>query len=311
MVDILIVGGGPAGLSAAVNAAARGKSCMVLGNDIHLNPLYKARQVDNYMGMRGVSGGQMLDTMRREAEQAGVRFREGRVVSVLPMGDFFGAAAGTEMVEGKRLILATGALTGGTLPGEDKFLGRGVSTCATCDGMLYRGKRAVVTGDAADLYEEAGFLKNIGVRVILVLTPRQRDKLGEPPAGLPVIIARGLAAQGDTSLSGLAFQKEPPLPEEAGNAEKLALVEEMLRPEGENRFFLPCDVLFLLREVTAPDALVPGLQLDGRYVAVNRKQETNILGLYAAGDCTGLPLQVAKAVGEGLIAGQNAARSLD
>ena len=69
-------------------------------------------------------------------------------------------------------------------------------------------------------------------------------------------------------------------------------------------------MVFILREVMAPDSLVPGLQLDGKFVRVNRAQETNIKGLYAAGDCTGRPLQVAKAVGEGLVAGQNAARSV-
>ena len=311
MVDILVVGGGPAGLSAAVNAAARGKSCLVLTNDFQRSPLYKAQQIDNYAGMRGVSGRQMLDTMRREAEQAGAEFREGRVVSILPMGNSFTAAVGTEMVEGKRLILATGVQTGASLPGEEALLGRGVSTCATCDGMLYRGKKAVVTGNAADLYEEASFLQGIGVQVTLVLTLQQRKKLGPPPADLPLVTARGLAVRGETGLEGLAFEKEPPLPEDADNGEKLEILEEMLRPEADDRFFLPCDVVFVLREVSPPDALVPGLRLDGRYVAVNRRMETNSPGLYAAGDCTGVPLQVAKAVGEGLIAAQNAARSLD
>ena len=71
---------------------------------------------------------------------------------------------------------------------------------------------------------------------------------------------------------------------------------------------LPCDAVFILRSVMAPDSLVPGLELDGRFIRVNRRQETNIPGLYAAGDCTGKPLQIAKAVGEGLIAGQEACR---
>lgn len=159
MYDILIVGGGPAGLSAAVNAAARGKRCAVLSNDYRMNPLFRSEKIDNYLGMRGLSGEQMLRAMRREAEEAGAAFVMGRVTSILPMGDSFAAAMGNEVAEGKRLILATGAKTGTALPGEERFLGRGVSTCATCDGMLYRGKRAVVTGDALDLAEEAVFSK--------------------------------------------------------------------------------------------------------------------------------------------------------
>ena len=69
MYDILIVGGGPAGLSAAVNAAARGKRCAVLSNDYRMNPLFRSEKIDNYLGMRGLSGEQMLRAMRREAEE--------------------------------------------------------------------------------------------------------------------------------------------------------------------------------------------------------------------------------------------------
>lgn len=110
--DIVIVGGGPAGLSAAVNAAARGKTCAVLTNDRRLNPLFRARVVDNYLGMRGLSGGEMLDRMHAEAEEAGAVFLSGRVVSVLPFEDKFLVGLGDTLVEGKRVILATGAMAG-------------------------------------------------------------------------------------------------------------------------------------------------------------------------------------------------------
>ena len=162
------------------------------------------------------------------------------------------------------------------LPGEAALVGQGVSYCATCDGMLYRGKTAVVTGNAADLREEANFLQGIGVRVT-VITRQELDGLAP---GIGHRTARSMAIQGDGRLEGFVA-------------------------DGEQ---IPCDVVFVLREVMAPDALVPGLELDGRFVKVNRRQETNIPGLYAAGDCTGKPLQIAKAVGEGLIAAQEAAK---
>lgn len=278
MVDILVVGGGPAGLSAAVNAAARGKSCAVLTNDYRLNPLYKTRVVDNYLGMRGISGEEMMEKMHREAVEAGVSFKTGRVISVLPMDDYFMAAQGTDITEGRRVVLATGAVGGALLEGEQDFIGRGVSYCATCDGMLYRGRRAVVTGNAADLAEEAAFLHRIGVDV----TVAARKPVAGLPDGIRMLTASSLAIQGERELEGLCADGQ----------------------------LIPCDVVFILREVMAPDTLVPGLQLDGRFVRVNREQETNIPGLYAAGDCTGRPLQIAKAVGEGLVAAQNAARSI-
>ena len=275
--DVLIVGGGPAGLSAAVNVAARGKTCAVLANDYRRNPLYKAQVIDNYLGMRGVSGQQMLDRMQEEAVQSGAAFYTGRVVSVLPVEDRFMAALGDTMLEGRRAILATGALSAPFLEGEAALVGQGVSYCATCDGMLYRGRAAVVTGTADDLAEEANFLQEIGVRVT-VATRRRPERLAP---GVSWVEASRLAIRQDKG--------------------RLAGVEADGR-------LLPCDAVFILRSVMAPDSLVPGLELDGRFIRVNRRQETNIPGLYAAGDCTGKPLQIAKAVGEGLIAGQEACR---
>lgn len=276
--DILVIGGGPAGLSAAVNAAARGASCAVISNDFRLNPLYRAKEVDNYPGLRGQSGGEILERMHEEAIAAGTVFLSGRVISLLPMEDSFMVTHGTAITQARRVILATGAGGGAVLPGEERFIGRGVSYCATCDGMLYRGRQAVVTGDAADLAEEAAFLQEIGVGVTVIT---RRPVAGLPEA-IPSLTARTLAVQGQDKLEGLV---------------------------ADDTLFT-CDVLFILREVMGPDTLLPGLEMDGRFVRVNRAMETNIPGLYAAGDCTGKPLQIANAVGEGLIAAQNAARSL-
>ena len=249
----------------------------MLANDYRRNPLYKAQVIDNYLGMRGVSGQQMLDRMQEEAVRAGAAFYTGRVVSVLPVEDRFMAALGDTMLEGRRAILATGALSAPFLEGEAALVGQGVSYCATCDGMLYRGRAAVVTGTADDLAEEANFLQEIGVRVT-VATRRRPESLAP---GVSWVEASRLAIRQDKG--------------------RLAGVEADGR-------LLPCDAVFILRSVMAPDSLVPGLELDGRFIRVNRRQETNIPGLYAAGDCTGKPLQIAKAVGEGLIASQEACR---
>lgn len=88
-----------------------------------------------------MTGAAMLEAMHQEAEEAGAVFMEGRVLSILPMGEDFMTAVGNEMVESRRVILCTGIAAGRTLAQEDRFVGRGVSYCATCDGMLYRGRR--------------------------------------------------------------------------------------------------------------------------------------------------------------------------
>lgn len=275
--DIVIVGGGPAGLSAALNGAARGCRCAVLSNPAAQNPLWRSERIDNYSGMAGTSGRAMLETMEAEARRSGAVFFPGHVTAILPFEGRFVVTVGDGMVTGRRLILAIGAGAGATLPGESDWLGRGLSYCATCDGRLYRGKRVLVTGDAADLAEEAAFLERVG-------------------CGVTVVTRRPLP---DSALSAVVAQKIA-LWVEDGRLRGLEADGQRLAGDG----------VFLLRQVSAPTALLPGLQMDGRFIAVDRQQRTNIPGCYAAGDCTGQPLQVAKAVGEGLVAAQAAARSL-
>ena len=163
--DIAVIGGGPAGLSAAINARVRNKTVLVVGNDYRESPLYRAERVDNYLGMPGLTGAQLLDAYQRHAEDMGVEFRHGRVLNIMPMEHTCYLSIGTDMEEAGAVILATGVSRGKKFPGEAEFLGRGVSYCATCDGMLYRDKQVVVVGLAPDAAEEANFLQGLGCRV--------------------------------------------------------------------------------------------------------------------------------------------------
>lgn len=165
MFDIAVIGGGPAGLSAAINARARGKSVLVISNPIEENPLYKAQQIDNYPGLPGVTGAQLLQTLEQHARNSGAQFRSGRVLNTVPMGKQFFLSIGSDMEQARSLVIAIGAQRGAKLPGEEPLLGRGVSWCATCDGMLYRGKRVVVVGLCHDAPAEANFLQEIGCQV--------------------------------------------------------------------------------------------------------------------------------------------------
>lgn len=277
MIDVAIIGGGPAGLSAAVNVCARGASCMVISNDIASNPLAKSPRVDNYVGMRGVSGLAMLEAMHRDAEEAGAQFMRGRVLSLMPFGESFMISVGDQIVEAKRVILATGVVQPKKLEGEDALLGRGVSYCATCDGRLYRGRSAVVIGNADDLAHEVDLLRQIGVTVTVVGSKR------------PEALADNVTF---VQAKPLAVSKEETV---------------VLQTDGEA---VSCDVVFILRNEQAMDNLMPGLATDGRFVTVDARMCTNIPGVFAAGDCTGRPLQVAKAVSDGLIAAWSATDSL-
>ena len=163
--DVLVIGSGPAGLSAALNVRSRGRSVLVVSNPIEENPLWKSHLVDNHLGMPAMSGPDMLTAMRRHAETAGAEFITGRALNAIYMMDQWYVSVGTEMYNAKAVVLAAGVARGKKYPGETDFLGRGVSYCATCDGMLYRGREVVVVGRTDDAASEANFLHSIGCNV--------------------------------------------------------------------------------------------------------------------------------------------------
>ena len=142
--DVLVIGGGPAGLSASINVRARGRSALVVSNPLEENPLWRAEKVDNYLGLPGLSGAEMLAAMRRHAEQAGVEFLAGKVLNAVQMPDAWYVSVGPDMYNARAVVLAAGVARGKKFAGEAELLGRGVSYCATCDGMLYRGREIAV-----------------------------------------------------------------------------------------------------------------------------------------------------------------------
>lgn len=258
--DVLVIGGGPAGLSAAQNVRARGRTALVISNPPEEGPLWRAEKVDNYLGLPGLTGAELMTAFRRHAENAGAEFLEGRALSALRSGEDWYVSVENTMVQGRAVVLAAGVVRGKKYPGEAELLGRGVSYCATCDGMLYRGKRVAVLGWTPSAKKEAEFLEGIGCQVLYFDRPR------------------------DCEIRG------------ADKVEALVCGGVTEAVEG----------VFLLRPAMAPADLFPGLELEGGFVAVDRNMATNLPGVFAAGDCTGGPLQVSKAVGEGLVAGQKA-----
>lgn len=275
MYDVVVVGGGPAGLSAAVQARIRGKSALVVSGDDRDDPLYRAKRVDNYLGSWGLSGAQLLENFRTHAQEMGVERKEGRVLNIMPMDGTFYLSVGSDVVQGRALVLATGVVRGGKFPGEAEHLGAGVSYCATCDGMFFRGKEVVVVGKTADAPAEANWLQEIGCHVTYV---SDRTPEGLHPK-IPFVQAASIEVVGQGKVEQL----------KAGSVS------------------IPCEGVFILRAAVAPGELLPGLEVESGYIQVDRNMATNLPGVFAAGDCTGQPLQVSKAVGEGLVAGHRAA----
>ena len=277
--DILILGRGPAGLSAAVAARGRGKSVLVMGSPWQGSPLARAEKIDNYLGLPGVTGRELLEQFDCHAQQAGAEFVQGRVVSLMTWESSVMAAVDSQVYQGRALILAPGVVRQSKYPGEAALLGRGVSYCATCDGMLYRGKAVVVVGRSADAPAEANYLRSIGC-VVTYVGARRPEKLdGE----IPFVPEKQLKIKGESAVTAV-------------------------ETDGQT---IPCAGVFILRSAVAPTDLLPGLTVENGVVQVDRYMATNLPGVFAAGDCTGGPLQIAKAVGEGLTAALTACQYID
>ena len=278
--DIAIIGTGPAGLSAAITAAVRNKKVLLLGSKDLTEKLQKAHEIQNYLGFPAISGAELAAAFQRHIDQMGIAITEKRVNAVYAMGDYFALQAGEDMLEASAVILATGVAAGKPLPGEEELLGRGVSYCATCDAALYRGKRAAVIGYGPREEAEAAFLAEVCSEVLYFPAYKEETRL---PDAVKVI------------------------------REKVAGIENT--PEGrvvktaENGYTV--DGVFVLREAVAPGQLVPGLETDGSHVAVNRKMEASIPGVFACGDIAGTPYQYIKAAGEGNVAALSAVNYLD
>ena len=260
--DILILGGGPGGVSAALTARARGRSALVISNEAGTTALHKAHRIDNYPGLVGMSGAEMLEKMRGELAALDIPVVTGRVTGLMAFGAQFMVSVGQDMYTGGAVILTTGSAQPKAFPGEAELLGRGVSYCATCDGMLYRGKNVAVVGLSADAETEADFLRGIGCQVEYF--DKNRAKRYE---------IRGEGTVSALSADGVDY---------------------------------PVEGVFILRDAVASTVLLPALTMEEGHIAVDRAMRTSVPGVFAAGDCTGRPYQIAKAVGEGNIAALSA-----
>jgi thioredoxin reductase (NADPH) len=278
--DIAIIGTGPAGLSAAVTAKIRNKKIILFGSN-NLSPkIGKAHAVQNYLGLPAVTGENMLKAFRSHLDALQIPVTEERVNAVYPMGTFFSIQASGQIYEADSVILATGVVMEKPYPGEDEFLGRGVSYCATCDAPLYKKKTVAVIAFGKHEEAEADFLAEVADKVYYF--PMYKE---------PVQLSDKIKIIRET-------------PESVAGTIKV----EKLRTK-ENSYDV--DGIFILRESISPGQLVPGISVADNHVQVNRLMETTIAGVFACGDIVGKPYQYIKSAGEGNIAALSAVNYID
>ena len=275
MYDIAIVGSGPAGISAAVNAKIRNKSVIVFGNDELSHKVEISRQINNYIGFANVTGTELNDAFRKHLKDLEIEITPKRITGVYKMKDKFTMLANRESFEAKCVILALGSETVKPITNERELLGRGVSYCATCDGMFYKGRSIAVFCDNENMLDEVEYLSQIAKKVYLFA---------------PFDVK--------TSVENVEI-----LPSKITEIIGESKVEAVTLKDGRR---IEVDGVFFLKQAVSADVLLFGLKTENGSISVNRKMQTNIDGCFAAGDCTGTPYQIAKAVGEGNIAAHSA-----
>ncbi|WP_054697186.1 NAD(P)/FAD-dependent oxidoreductase [Syntrophomonas palmitatica] len=276
--DIVILGCGPAGLSAAVNARIRNKRVIIVGAALCSPPLHKAQLINNYLGLPGITGQELLDSFMDHVDKMNLERTSMKADSIMEENGWFKILAGEEIITTRSIIIATGIPYKETLPAEESYLGKGLGYCATCDGPLYRGKDIIIIAHSSEAEHEANFMAEICHKVYYL--PLYKG-IGVLDQRVEIIYNKPAKILGQEYVEGLVFKDN----------QRLEL-----------------DGIFILGGETSPERLISGLELDDKHIKVNRQQETNIPGIFAAGDCTGAPYQVAKSVGEGQVAGLNAAR---
>lgn len=278
--DIAIVGSGPAGLSAAVNARIRNKNIIVFGSKDLSAKLTIAPKINNYLGLPDISGRELKHEFEKHIKAMNIHITYERINSIYAMGDYFALMVNEKLYEAKTVILATGVEYTKALKGEEKYLGKGVGYCATCDAPLYKGKIVTIIGYNKDAEEDANYVSELAAKTYYI--PMYKN-VGNLKGGIEIVADR------PTEIAGDDF------------AHSLILKNKVIKTDG----------IFILKDSVPPGQLVPGLIIEEGHIKVNRNMLTNIEGLYAAGDCIGKPYQYIKAAGEGQVAALNAVSYLD
>ena len=288
--DVVIIGAGPAGIQAAIHAVRKKTDVLMLGR--LENSALHAAHVENYACIDGIQTGKdLLEAGHRQVEKFGARIEPQDVLKISQVDDQFKLEleAGDE-IAARTIIFAVGVSKKKLkVPGEKELTGMGVSYCVDCDANFYRGATVAVVGDRSAAVDGALTLLGYASKVFLIskkldVSPELEKRLEQ--SEVEVLTSNWIKSiDGENAVTGLKLEDDKELQVDG------VFVE--LGSKG---------ALELATQI--------GVQLDTdsfKYIDTNRKQETNIPGIYAAGDIVGPPYQMAKAVGEGCVAGMEAA----
>ena len=300
--DVVIIGAGPGGASAAIYAARAGLSTLLLDRSVMGGALALTAHIANYPGLgykEPLAGSELLKLMREHAESFGARLVQSQVYGVDLHGEEKTVITADRVYRAKAVIIAAGAGSRDRkLPGEDEFLGRGVSYCATCDAAFFAGRDVAVVGNSYEAVEEAAVLARLS-RSVSVVTgankmmagPHELEALTKKPNVSLRLQHAPLAIVGAQAVEGLRVRT----------------------PKGQEEI-VPAEGVFVYLPGGRPATqfLEGQVKLDERgYVVTNDEMETSVPGVYAVGDVRGRPVrQVVLAAADGCMAALAAERHL-
>ncbi|MDP4160521.1 MAG: NAD(P)/FAD-dependent oxidoreductase [Bacillota bacterium] len=277
--ELAIVGCGPAGMAAALNAKIRKRDFILLGSEFCSPKLSKAPHIENWLGFPEIGGEELRQRFLEHLKKREISIMSFRVNNIYP-GPPFTIMGKDKSLEADAVILATGVSANKLFPGESELLGKGVGYCVTCDGPLYKNKNVAIVSYSKEGEDEANFMADICAKVYYI--PYYSDALR---------LDHRIEVK-KSNVKGIVGTQ---------NVERLDLGEEQLTVDG----------VFIIREILPAEQLISGLDMEEGAIKVNHKLETSISGLFAAGDCTGQPYQLIKAAGEGGTAALQAVKYLD
>jgi thioredoxin reductase (NADPH) len=288
MYDLIIIGGGPAGLTAAIYAARRAVKTLVLAKEAGGQAVY-ASKVENYPGFDLVPGFELMEKMRNQAGKLGAEILMTEIRDIEKEGEGFKVKdKDNKIFESKAILLAFGAVPRKLgIPNEDKFKGCGISYCATCDAPFYKNKVAAVVGGGNAALDAAILLSKFAKQVYLI---HRRDafraeevrvkQAGVLPNVEIILNAEVEAVGGDKAICNLIVKYVA---------------------SGENKEIEVNGIFVEIGHIVESDFVSRLVALDERrQIIINQKNETNLPGIFAAGDATTVPYkQIVIAAGEG------------
>ena len=289
--ELAIIGGGPAGYSAAIYAVRAGIKTLVIDKGMGGGLANVSPKIENYPGFESISGMDLMEKMKQHASKyAGINFNE-EVKKIEKSKDNFNIKSDKKLYIVKALILCMGTdYRKLNTPGEKELTGKGVSYCATCDGFFFKGKKVAVIGGGNTALIEAIFLKQIGCEEVFVI--HRRDQLRAEKAYEDEAIEKGVQILYHTHVDSINGQQ---------NVEFLEIHD--VKTDKKSKF--PIDGVFVSIGEEPQNELAKELEvkLDSRgFIIVDKQQKTNVKGVYAAGDITGGLRQVVTACAEGAVA---------